>query len=84
VWDGKIPGICVDSRAINRFTLPERATFPPMHELLLKDSWLKVCNEHTFITDISTSRVEAGMKKVYVFLVWYLGVPIHAYPFWLP
>lgn len=34
VWEGKIPGICVDSRAINKFTLPERATILPMHELL--------------------------------------------------
>jgi hypothetical protein len=32
--DGKFSRVCVDARKVNRYTLPDRARFPPLQELL--------------------------------------------------
>jgi hypothetical protein len=54
--DGKAPGICVDARKVNRYTLPNRARVPPIQELLQQFHGSK------FITsiDLSSAFLQTG------------------------
>ena len=57
--DGKAPRICVDARKVNRYTLPDTVTIPPIQELLQQFHGSK------FITsiDLSSAFLQIGLKK---------------------
>jgi predicted aspartyl protease len=57
--EGREPRICVDSRKINKYTLPDRARAPPIQELLRQFHGSK------FITsiDLSSTFLQIGLKK---------------------
>ena len=57
--DGRAPRICVDTRKVNKHTLPDRARAPPIQELLQRFHGSK------FITsiDLSSAFLQIGLRK---------------------
>jgi hypothetical protein len=59
VREGKAPHICVNTRKLNRYTLPDRATAPSIQELLQQ------FHGYRFITsiDLSSAFLQIGLNK---------------------